>query len=173
MVASASTNFASGTNRDVVSTMVALGSNWGRFSVGIGMFPGELSPANGVPTPGGPGFLGIGFLSDRVESLMLSFQKLPGARGSGNPVGHAVERPCVDIPLKSYTLQHNEAVPSSTALSMRYLRLWALLSTPHPPIPEVLQLLVVPAAEASIKQFVSASRIERSSSIMVVNDPFE
>jgi hypothetical protein len=37
------------------------------------MLPEELSPANGVPTPGVPGFLGTGSLSDRVESLMLSF----------------------------------------------------------------------------------------------------
>jgi hypothetical protein len=85
MVASASTSFVSGSNRDVVSMIVAFGSNWVRFSAGIGVLPEELSPANGVPMPGGPGFLGMGFLSDRVESLMLSFQKLPGARGRGTP----------------------------------------------------------------------------------------
>ncbi len=55
--------------------IVALGSNLGRFSAGLGVFPAELSPANGVPTPGGPGCPGIGFLSDRVESLMLSLRK--------------------------------------------------------------------------------------------------
>jgi hypothetical protein len=75
--------------------------------------------------PGGLGFLGLGFLSDRVESLMLSFQKPPGARERGNPVGHAGERPRVDIPLKSYTLHLNEAarlrrpVPRQTPSSPR------------------------------------------------------
>ena len=49
------------------------------------MSPEELSPANGVPTPGEPGFLGTGFLSDRVKSLMLSFQKLPEARKGNTP----------------------------------------------------------------------------------------
>jgi hypothetical protein len=90
MVASASANFAVGSNLDVVSTIVALGSNCGRFSAGSGIFPEELSPANGVPIPGGPGFLGTGFSSDRVVLLILSFQKLPGVRGSGNSVGHTL-----------------------------------------------------------------------------------
>jgi len=62
------------------------------------MSPEELSPANGVPTPGGPGFLGKAFLSDRVESLILSFQKLPEAYREENPDGRAAARPCVRTP---------------------------------------------------------------------------
>lgn len=47
------------------------------------MLPEELSPANGVPTPAVPGFLGKPFSSDRVESLMFCLQELPGAWGLG------------------------------------------------------------------------------------------
>lgn len=47
--------------------------------------------------------MGAGLLSDRDESLMLSFQRLPGARGIGKPAEHAANRTRVDISLKSYT----------------------------------------------------------------------
>ena len=40
------------------------------------MPPEELSPANGVPTPGEPGAFGTDFLSDCPESTMLTFQSL-------------------------------------------------------------------------------------------------
>jgi hypothetical protein len=168
MVASASTSFPSGTNRDVVSTIVALGSNLGRFSAGLGMFPAELSPANGVPTPGGPGFLGTGFLSDRAESLILSSQKLPGARGSGNPVGPAVERPCVDNLLKSYPLQLNEVVMSMQCL---------LIVKPSPQFrishfQESTSSLSRPRQGHGSSSSSCASRIERYFSIMMANDPF-
>ena len=103
-VAWTSTMVASGSSRNDASMIVASESSWGRFSGGIGMSPEELSPANGVPTPGRPGFLGTGFLSDCAESLMLSFQKLPQARRREHPDGQAAARPRVGTPWKSIYL---------------------------------------------------------------------
>jgi hypothetical protein len=110
MVASGSTTFSSG--RDEVSMIVALGSNWESFSAGFGVFPAELSPANGVPMPGRPGFLGAGFLSDRVESLILSFQNSQEREEAATQLDTPWEQQYVEIPLKSYTLHFREAVPS-------------------------------------------------------------
>jgi len=63
------------------------------------MLPEELSPANGVPTPGVPGFFGKPFSSDRVESLMFCLQELPGAWRSDISDGHAAERRRIPISL--------------------------------------------------------------------------
>jgi hypothetical protein len=87
--------------------IVALGSCGGRFCIGITMSPEELSPANGVPTPGGPGFPGTGFLSGRVESLMLSVQKPRGAGRFRSAYGHAVKNCYVSA---LYTLRIKSAV---------------------------------------------------------------